>query len=183
MQLKKVLNNPWIIAVFAPIITTIISSILISKKQNVNIKESLLIMYSFIKSIFTYKIPLWGILLFILLIIFIIFIAISIFQKTKFRNSNEYPDWYYDFTTMNYGEWLFKWNYEVYGNKYEVENIRPICTCQCELVEKDRIGNTYYSTSVLFCPNCKKVYKYPDMETLNEVKSLISYNISKKDNA
>ena len=76
--IKAIFNNDWIVAIFAPIITTGISSVWISKTQNVNIKESLLIIYNFVRNIFNYEVPVWSVLLFILAIAFIGFIATSI---------------------------------------------------------------------------------------------------------
>ena len=104
-------------------------------------------------------------------------------QKDNAKKIRKYPTWYYDYKTMNYKEWLFKWEYQVYANTYDIEHIRPVCSCECELVEKHKVGNVYYGDYVLFCPNCQKVYKSPDIEIIDEVKRLISYNINKKQNA
>lgn len=181
--IKKIFNNQWIIAVFAPIITTGITSVWISKKQNVNIKESLLIIYNFLKNIINYKFTIGTLLIFIILIIFLGYIAIYILQKTNSNTFREHPDWYYDFRTMNYKEWIFKWGYEKYYNSYKIKNLKPICSCECELVEKNNIDNTYYCKPILFCPNCKNIYTLPNVEIIEELNKLILYNVNNKYNA
>lgn len=178
--IKKIFNNPWIISVFAPFITTGISSVWISKTHNVNIKESLLIIYNFVKNIINYKVTIGTILTFIILIFFLGYIAIYILQKTNSNSFSEHPDWYYDFRTMNYKKWIFKWDYVIYANTYDIKDLKPICSCECELIRKSKIGNTHYGSSVLFCPNCHNVYESPDTEIIKELKSLISYKINKK---
>ena len=177
--IKKIFNNPWIIAVFAPLITAGIYSVWISKKQNINIKKSLLIIYEFIKNIFNHKVSIWNIILFIMLLFILQYIIIFIYRKNKSKSFCKYPGWYYNFNTMNYKEWIFKWNYQIYANTYDIQSLRPICTCECELVRKTRIENIYYNRHILFCPNCHKIYESPDKDTIEELKRLISYNIDK----
>ena len=84
--IKKIFNNPWIIAVFAPLITAGISSVWISKKQNINIKESLLIIYEFIKNIFNHKVSIWNIILFIMLLFILQYIIVFIYRKNKSKS-------------------------------------------------------------------------------------------------
>jgi hypothetical protein len=172
---KNILNNPWLIAIFAPLIGGAIPTIWISITKKINIKDSLGIVFDFIKNILNYKVPIWGIIGIILSLILILIIIDKITSKPS--NLRKYSDWYYDFRGMDYKDWSFSWDYTTYANTYTIKELKPICSCSCNLIKKSRIGNIYYGTPALECPNCKKVYSSPDRDTIKEVESLIEYKI------
>lgn len=170
---RKFLNNPWIIGIFTPIIATTISTTWISLTQKVSLKDSIFIIVNFVKSILSFKVSIW----IIALSMIIVFSIICIVRIIKTTYSNEHPKWYYDFKAMNYKEWIFTWNYEKLYDGYEIENLRPICSCGCELTDMNGLSYTHYSGSILKCPNCEKIYAYPTMQVIGSIKQLIGYKI------
>lgn len=174
-KIKEILNNQWVVNICAPLIAAAIPTVWISITQKVNLKDSIFIIVNFVKNILSFKISIWVMAIFIIIVFAILYIIMSI--KSTESNSRKYPDWYYDFKTMNHKEWIFTWNYKIYYDKYEIENLRPICSCGCELVEKNRIRNTYFGVPRLVCPNCENDYSSPDYDTQKEVKHLIEYKV------
>lgn len=173
-KIKKILNNQWVVNICAPLIVAGITAFGVSITQKVSLKDSIFIIVNFVKGILSFKVSIWVMALFII-IVFVILYIMSI--KSTESDSRKYPDWYYDFKTMSHKEWIFTWNYEIYYDKYEIENLRPICSCGCELVEKDRLRNMYFGVPRLVCPNCEKDYSSPEYDTKKEVKHLIEYKI------
>ncbi|HAT4256586.1 TPA: hypothetical protein I9065_003009 [Clostridium perfringens] len=178
---KKFFSNPWTIAIIPPLILAIITPLWISWWKNMNLSESINFITEKLWNIFNYKLPLW------LILIVVVFLIISLIVIDRLLNSlgnNEnpsktnYPDWYYNFKEMNFKEWLFVWDYRLTLNgSLEIVDLKPICTCRCDLLKKSRIGNTYYGTSVLQCPNCKKVYKNPTIDDLKELDCILRFKI------
>lgn len=160
------------------IITTIIASVVSStilyifkiiKWDDINKLWNLLV------SFFYFKISI-GAIAVIIIIITIIFLLAKII-----KNSNKkikYPEWYYKFKELDYKEWHFVWNYSIlYYSKCDIENLRPICECGCNLVSTREVGRTYYSVSKLNCPNCNKIYNTPTNEDYIRVRALIAHQI------
>lgn len=174
-KVKKFLNNQWVVNICAPLIVASITAISVSITQKVSLKDSIVMIFNFIKSILSFKVSILVIALFIVVVFVMRYIIISI--KLKESVSQNYADWYYNFKTMNHKEWIFTWEYKMYSNCYEIENLRPICSCGCELVSKKSLKNMYFGTYKLVCPNCENIYNHPDYDTKVEVKHLIEYKI------
>lgn len=172
-KVKKLLNNQWIVNICTSLIVVVITPFVISITKKVSLKDSIFIILNFIKGILKFKIPIWVIALFII----IIFATIYIVRLIKPTDSNEHPKWYYDFKAMNYKEWIFTWNYEKSYDGYEIQNLRPICSCGCELTDLNGLSYTHYSGSILKCPNCEKTYAYPPMQVIGSIEQLIGYKI------
>lgn len=173
-KIKKSLSNQWAPALIAPPIIAIITSIGVAVWKKVNIGKSIKIIGNFLKIIFTYKAPVWIMLLSIIAIILILFI-IHRFKSLKVTEK-EHPDWYYEFRSMQYERWHFKWGYlknrfipNMYDNAYTLVDLKPICSCKCDLVSK---------YPGLMCPNCKKIYPCVSDGVLEEVEHLIAYKIN-----
>lgn len=174
-KIKEILNNQWVVNICAPLIVAGITTFGVSMTQKVNLRESLIIIFNFIKDILNCKIPLWSILLFLLFVLVVRVLIISL--KSKNSISREHPDWYYDFKTMKYKNWIFTWNYEEYGGEYTIENIRPICSCGCELTDLNGFQYRNFMGSILKCPNCEKTYGSPPMEVMGSLGQLIKYKV------
>ena len=71
-------------------------------------------------------------------------------------------------------DWFFTWKYNkaLYKDGYEIEDLKPICKCKCDLLTKSRIDNIYYGTPKLQCPNCKSTYNKPIEDDLDLLESL-----------
>ena len=168
-KMKKIILNPWIIAVVAPMITTTLVAFI----KKVNIIDAIKIVYKFLTSILNYKVSMWMVILFFAVIVF------SLICYAKITESSEelQPKWI-NYTKDQYKEWYFKWKYEkIYGNQYRIEELRTICFCGCGLNRKDRVANTYYSNGVLLCPKCGKQYNMVDNEVLEELQVVLQHNI------
>lgn len=178
-KVKKLLNNQWIVNICTSLIVAGIvagaPTIWVSITQKVNLKESIIIIFKSIKGILSFKVSIWVIALFIIISVTTLYIITSI--KSTESDSRKYPDWYYDFKTMNYKEWIFTWNYEISYNGYKLKDLKPICSCGCNLVEKDRLRNMYFGVPRLVCPNCENDYSSPDYDTKIEVQNLIEYKV------
>lgn len=173
-KVKKLLNNQWVVNICAPIIVAGITTFGVSLTQKVSLKDSIVIIVNFIKSILNFKVSIWVIGLSVIIAFTIIYIMLIMFAKS---DSRKYPDWYYDFKTIKYKEWTWAWIYEMYSNKYEIKNLRPICSCGCGLVERSRLDNMHFNPPRLVCPNCKTIYNSPEYATEKEVKHLIEYKV------
>ena len=85
--------------------------------------------------------------------------------------------WFYKY---GYKDWFFTWKYNkaLYKDGYEIEDLKPICKCKCDLLTKSRIDNIYYGTPKLQCPNCKSTYNKPIEDDLDEVRCLIVHKVN-----
>lgn len=181
---KKVLSNQWTIAFIPPLILAIITPIFVSWVNNINLIESFYLIFIFLKnsflSLLNYKVPLWVILI-IILFKFILNLMRKFWKNKKSSYKREYPNWYYNFREMKFKDWLFIWNYDMHlysDNIIDFSDLKPICDCKCNLLKKSKIGNRYYNSPVLQCPNCKKIYNNPKMEDIDEIKCLILHKIN-----
>jgi hypothetical protein len=102
------------------------------------------------------NIPLWVLIVIIPILIYAVIMVviewIDVFRKPL----------YLRFTSMEYEQWLLKWNYKPtkYYEYYNIVNIRPVCRkCGCEL------DKYYADASVigLYCPVCDQGVKHPDI--------------------
>lgn len=167
-KIKKVLLNPWTIAILSPIITTVIVAIV----KDINFIEAIKYIVNIIKIILDYKIS----VKMIALIVIILYIALRIYIKVLEFKEQQNPRWL-NYTKDKYKEWYFKWEYGKYCNTYNIKNIRPICECGCGLTYKERHHNTYYSNGVLICPKCDNSYNAINDEIINDFKTILYHNI------
>lgn len=164
-----------IIGIITGIIASVVSSIILAIFKIIkwnDIRKLLNLLVTF----FNFKISI-GAIIVIIIIITIIFLLTKII-----KNSNKkikYPEWYYKFKELDYKEWHFVWNYSVlYYSKFDINNLRPICECGCNLVSTREVGRIHYNVSKLNCPNCNKIYNKPTSEDYNRVRVLIEYQIN-----
>jgi hypothetical protein len=108
------------------------------------------------------------------------FISLLVLYITNCINNLRKPE-FLKFTSMEYKDWLLKWEYRYLPRtkKYIVINIKSFCKCGCAMsadINKGiRAGNDV-------CPICKeKIYCFNrDSHTIEEIKNIISYKISNK---
>ena len=102
--MTRFLKNPWAITIISGIIVFLLSSIINSFIQDVNIIESIiylfLSLYEVIKSIVLFKIPIWVIL--ILIILIILFLKFALKTETNETHWRKYK-------TDIIDKWLFMW--------------------------------------------------------------------------
>ena len=174
-RVKKILANIWVISIVSPIITAIIISVFTALIKQINFFEAFKLLLSWIFRIFTFRIPLY---VFVLIILFIIFIYLYVkIEETKESNL---PNWL-NYTKEHYKSWIFKWEYSLGYNKYEIKNLRPICRCGCELSIKDEYKNKWYSRGILVCPNCGNTYPTLDRDTLDDFQKILIHSINMGD--
>lgn len=172
-KIYRILKNPWTVGIFTPIIATAITSVLISSTNKINTKESLKIIFGFFIDILNYKMSIGMIMV---IIISLICIFTMFYKKNTESNYVGYPEWYTDFKNLNYKKWWFKWEYEVYDGKTEIENLRAICKCGCDLNRRS-ICDT--KINILFCPSCQNTYDLLENGVKDEVKNKIIHMINK----
>ena len=173
---KKIMMNPWTVAIGSGLVLSLISVIndLINKKQ----------VFSTISAIFTkicnifiailnYRIKVWWLLVgvIILILIFVLILKYLDYKTVK----SDIPDFteYVQDEILEY-KWRWTWEKNIYG-KYCIGNLHPICSrCNTPLVE-DYHG--YGGRSK--CLRCNTGYSktMPDFE---HVKMLISDNVRRK---
>jgi hypothetical protein len=150
--LKKLLKNPWVLGTITSILGTLIFgaiSFIVSLISQINFLTALQIVFStivnFIVIILTINIPLWGIILGILLLFFLLS-----------RGVNKIESAWLEFKSDRYKGWLLNWDYYLnLDNQYEIRRLRPVCFCGCELGEHfSRTRNN----QCLYCPNCNEEY-------------------------
>lgn len=156
---------------FVPLVVATLTPIWISWSNQINFKQSIKLIVDFIKikviTIFSYKIPIW-------IILSAVFILFLLKKLITFITDNSYPDWYSNFRKFEFKEWLFTWEYD---QSFTIKKLTPICFCGCDLVKKSKIGNTYYGSPRLYCPNCKKIYNVPNSRDLEELNCIIIYKV------
>jgi len=170
---KKLLLNPWIIGVFTPIIALALAAVI----KKINIIEASKWLFStilnFTIDILTFKISIYV----IVLISLGIFIAVKIYFKIDEVKEVNKSKWL-AYTKNHYEKWNLTWQYDLqYDNKYQINNIRPICKCGCELIMKNKLGNISYGSGILFCPKCKNTYPLLDEDTLKDFRYILEYDI------
>lgn len=170
-KLKKFISNPWLIAIVSPIITAGIFAFI----KDINFIEASDIIWHFIKHILNYNISLKV----IILVIVILFGGLKVYFKILDYKEEFTPDWL-RYTMDKYKEWYFKWDYIKYGNKYTIENIRPICRCGCGLNRKSQHKNIYYGGGALVCPKCNNSYNIVSDDDMNDFRIILNHNIETK---
>ncbi len=181
-KIKNFFYNPWIIAIGSPIILSLASFLFASIKNDMSFFECIMIVFNYIKEktikILDYKVSIGSILVCVTVFVIILFVIDKIFSRKT--SKREHPDWYYNFRSMEYKDWFFTWKYNkaLYKDGYEIEDLKPICKCKCNLLTKSRIDNIYYGTPKLQCPNCKSTYNKPIEDDLDEVRCLIVHKVN-----
>ncbi|MBK5260954.1 MAG: hypothetical protein JJE17_00085 [Peptostreptococcaceae bacterium] len=168
-RLKKFFLNPWTIGIGTSLIVTVITAW--SKNINVlqAIKWLLSNIFAFVVFLFTFKIPVYVILLSIFALVLILHFI---------RDKNPKIEWL-TYKQTNYKKWFFIWDYILdYNKKYSINNLRPICSCGCSLVKKTDLNGMRCFDGILYCPICKNTYPVLDQEVLDEVKCKIEHNIT-----
>lgn len=107
-------------------------------------------------------------------ILSVIFVSFLLKKLITFLTDNSYPDWYFNFRKLEFEGWLFAWEYDQF---FIIKNLKLICFCGCDYVKKSKIGNSYYGSQRLYCPNCEKVYNIPNSEDLEELNCIIIHQI------
>lgn len=167
-KFKKLIVNPWLIAILSPIVTTYIVAIV----KNIKFLDAIKVICNFIQDVLNYKISLKFNVLFIL----ILFIIIKIYIKIVELKKDSEPLWL-NYTKDTYGEWYFSWEYEKHYNNYSIENIHPICRCGCSLSKRRQHNNMHYGNGVLVCPKCDACYESISDETISDFEKILYHNI------
>jgi hypothetical protein len=173
MKTKEFLKNPWTLSIGSGLIVLLISSIINSIINKLNLFEGLYNILTsivlFFKKILTYKVSIWVVIL-IFLALFFILIFISIIRD-KFDN----PKWK-EYKLQYFGKWLFTWKYiDMFGNT-EIISLRPICdNCRCDL--SAQLDSYQMGAIKLYCPNCGKEFPVLKNTTLEDVEKIIIRNL------
>ena len=167
-KFKKILLNPWTIAILSPIITTAIVAIV----KGIDFVDAIKYVVNIIKIILDYKIS----IKMIALIIILLYIVLRIYIKVLEIKEEQNPKWI-NYTKDTYKGWYFKWEYSKYYDTYSIKNLRPICECGCGLSNKRRHHNIYYSNGVLVCPKCDRSYDYIGEDVIKDFKTILYHNI------
>ena len=151
-KIKNFFYNQWIIAIGSPIILGLASFLFTSIKNDMSFFECIIIIFNYIKEktikILDYKVSIGSILVCITVFVIILFVIDKRFNKALYKDG------------------------------YEIEDLKPICKCKCDLLTKSRIDNIYYGTPKLQCPNCKSTYNKPIEDDLDEVRCLIVHKVN-----
>lgn len=147
---KTFLKKPWIVGIGTSVFATLISSIILSLVQKINIIKSVItvikFLFSIIIKILFFKISVWIIIIGILILILVLYI-ISRFQDVYI------PDYNHD----RYSNWSFKWKINISKDGWSISHLRPVCECGCELnKDEQHFQNSWH----LYCPNCRREYPY-----------------------
>lgn len=128
---------------------------------------------NFFTNIFGFTIPLWVILLVIGSIYAIYTVLKYIKRITSTERNNKEFKWD-KYKCEEYEGLKYTWEYESYLGERKIKNLRPICKCGCDLVQK------YYNMrEYLVCPNCAKKYENNFLKNREAVEKLIIYNYNK----
>ena len=171
MKEKKLLQNPWVVSIFSSVIATLLASLILSVFSKNTFLKSIGIVIEKIVNIFIaiilFRIPIW-VLLGLVILLIVILVIIDKVSITKNIDWLSYKSEYYK-------NWNLVWDYEKdYEGKYEISNLRPICTCGCEMSERI---NRYNGEKELYCPRCNQVYKMFYREDYEDAKKIIYYKI------
>jgi len=173
-KVKKVLLNTWVISIFSPIVTAIIISGFTALIKQINFFEALKLLFSWIVKAITFRIPLYAIVLVVMFLIMVL----KVYIKIEDAKESNLPKWL-SYTKAHYKDWVLKWEYQLgYDNKYEIEKLRPICQCGCELSQKSNHNNTYYTSRRPICPNCENIYPPIDSSVLEDFEKILIHNIN-----
>lgn len=128
----------------------------------------------------TINFPIWGILLFIVIVVAILYISNLIYNATHSPLSNEQMtlDWL-KYTSDTFGQFKYEWKYVRSNNKcYAIDDITVICpNCGTTLLSEDTYHSSYR------CPRCDKYYGHifnNAPKSLRDVEALIVDNIKRK---
>jgi hypothetical protein len=172
-MLKKIFGNPWIVGIGTGVIATIISTLITSNVTNQNIWISLGVVFIFIWNLFKililFRIPIWLLISISILLVFV-FKIISTIKSGVFKT----------YTTEWYKNWQFTWNVNLSfrDRSWSISNLRPICTCGCELsrYEKNYDQHEWY----IYCPACGKKYQYCFSEDYEDAQKYVEHIMDKK---
>ena len=170
--------NPWVVKIVGGTLTTGLLAFIVliwSLISQISFVEILKKIWQFILNIFTFKIPVWIILigLIIIIIVFryiVIFKEVSLYNAIKKKSSNPFLD----YTKDEIKNWLVTWEYsfDEYEEKYRIIKIILLCLhCECTLKQE-----SHYD---LKCVNCNTTYRVQNdiNETIKELEILIHHKI------
>lgn len=175
---KKIINIVKKIGI-AGIVTTIIVNVISHKIEDINYFELLQKMCNesleFIKSIINFELPIWGFLIFIILLI----IMIKIYVKLQNIKNESIESKWDKYKTEKYEGLIYSWEYwDDFGEK-KIRNLKPICECGCDLLVRDSYQNRHTIQGFLVCPNCGKAYRNNFRENKEAVSKIIVYKHNK----
>lgn len=171
--MKKYFSNAWVIGILGSIIATFIISAITAIYKKINIIQAIKQLLTWVIAFLTFRIPLY----IILIVIVCIAIAAKICIVVLTAKECEKPKWL-KYTKTKYKNWFMTWEYHLnYDNKYNIENLRPICECGCELSNRESINNVYYSVGVLVCPKCENTYPPIDSNALEDFNKILIHDI------
>lgn len=174
-------KNKLLSTVIVTVISEIISSIILSTINKINLWNATLLIWKTIYSTFRYllllKVSVWIILVILLLFTSIKIISNKIIRKSSDIDIPEYKKYIEDV----YQGRKYSWDYLEVGNNICIDNLKNICpNCGGNLIEKSKIGNTYYGIEKLFCPNCQIIAcDIPTKEEMEEAVVYIENKVSK----
>lgn len=166
----------WIIGSASTLLLSVVGTKINSIAQNIDFSESFKQIFttigSFLKSILIFNIPVWIILIGVLILVLwnILFNGDSI-PEINFDDASNIPQKHRK-TTLEFQDWLLKWDER--GNR--IVNIRPICTCGCELSPKsDYSGGIRY---FLKCAYCGKKYNVFSEGNYRDAENVIVHTLN-----
>lgn len=170
-MLKKFLNNKWVFTILTGMLTIVGGAILTKIIDKISIGEAIVKVWTtlvkWIQSIFTFKIPVWFIL--------IMFIVICVIRSISKKQIKQDPNDFRNYTKDSWKQWTFAWEYRIdeRGDNYILQRtFEPICSCGCLLSERrekrTNRGTMYSARGFLYCPVCKKYYDKPTEEEMEE---------------
>lgn len=182
--IKKMSKNKWIFNVACSILASGIVGGVVWLCNSVGVANVFKVVLSGIWTMLLYKLPIYVFVIIILGMICIVRIYGAILKKQGQSNARSQPQWI-DYKNRMHKEWMMKWEYEYnsYIGKYEIENIRPVCVCGCELSFKyeymdGQRRHIRTSAGVLVCPKCNQVYPRIDEEDVLDFKKVLIYDLN-----
>jgi len=159
--------NPWVLTLIAYLILTPIGSWIYDHTKNIPIITPI---SRILKDVFNFKIALWLTIL-LLLISYVIYKLIKN-SNVQIAKTEVLP--FLDYTSDRFKSWKWRWEYQLYGKEFSIENLTPVC-------EKCDIKTLSSSSGFYRCPMCNDnfISQYSH-EYENNIRALIGDRINKR---
>lgn len=141
-------KNDYKVGIFGGVIAVISSGVYdyIKEKPILSSVKSLLAWIW--EQIFQFQIKIWQILIIAIILVIIYFFLQT--NKTKKATTRNFTD--YNLDTIHGTVWTWSWEHNIFENKWEVQNITPICD-NCGTRMKYELS--YGAESTAKCPRCE----------------------------
>ena len=162
-----------IISAIVVFLVPIIQNVISHKIEDIDllelIKKIFINVVNFIIGIINFKIPLWV----IMVIIFIVVLVIKLYLKNEKVENKEFEGDKY--LKEKYDGLTYTWRYGYEFGEKIIKDLKPICECGCDLLEKDSYNNYHKSGGYLVCPICDKGYTNNFQKNEQAVRNIITY--------